>query len=247
MEQEMTEKVVKTDAEWKQQLTEEQYKVARRKGTERAFTGAYWDNHEDGVYRCICCDTPLFNAGEKFDSGTGWPSFWKPAVDGNVATEDDTSFFMRRTEAVCPAIPATDPFGLSCGSYVTAICRRVFQFVSTASERTAIRPSACAIGSSNSRIPFRNTEGVSAGTCSFTHRQVYRPFSFQVRVASGSVSGRGGQVSPPPGKIRDRISTWNPLQIPSTSLSAVRNCWMASARCDRNWAPKITPAPTSSP
>jgi peptide-methionine (R)-S-oxide reductase len=97
----MTEKIVKTDAEWKDQLTAEQYQVARRKGTERAFTGTYWDNHEEGVYRCICCDAQLFNAGEKFDSGTGWPSFWKPAAEGNVTTEDDTSFFMRRTEAVC--------------------------------------------------------------------------------------------------------------------------------------------------
>ena len=97
----MAEKVTKTDAEWRKELTREQFEVTRRKGTERAFTGEYWDNHEPGIYRCRCCGTELFRSDEKFDSGTGWPSFWKPAVDENVATEDDSSHFMRRTEAVC--------------------------------------------------------------------------------------------------------------------------------------------------
>jgi peptide-methionine (R)-S-oxide reductase len=97
----MAEKVTKTDAEWRKELTHEQFEVTRRKGTERAFTGEYWDNHEPGIYRCRCCGTELFRSDEKFDSGTGWPSFWKPAVDENVATEDDSSHFMRRTEAVC--------------------------------------------------------------------------------------------------------------------------------------------------
>ena len=97
----MADKVVKSDAEWSKQLTREQFEVARKKGTERAFTGAYWDNHDKGMYRCVVCDEPLFSSSDKFDSGTGWPSFWKPAVDDNVATEDDNSHFMQRTEALC--------------------------------------------------------------------------------------------------------------------------------------------------
>ena len=97
----MTDKVTKTDAEWKQMLSKEQFDVARKKGTERAFSGQYWDNHDKGVYRCICCDTELFKSDHKFESGTGWPSFWQPAVAENVASETDTSFFMRRTEALC--------------------------------------------------------------------------------------------------------------------------------------------------
>jgi peptide-methionine (R)-S-oxide reductase len=97
----MAEKVVKTDQEWKHALTPEQFQVARKKGTERAFTGAYWDHHDDGVYRCICCDNVLFRSEHKFDSGTGWPSFWQAAVAENVGTEEDNGFFMRRTEVVC--------------------------------------------------------------------------------------------------------------------------------------------------
>ena len=97
----MSEKIEKTEAEWKALLTSEQFQVARRKGTERAFTGEYWDHHETGVYRCVCCGTELFRSAEKFDSGTGWPSFWQPAVDSNVATEADHGFFMTRTEVLC--------------------------------------------------------------------------------------------------------------------------------------------------
>lgn len=97
----MSEKVVKSDAEWKKALTPEQFNVARRKGTERAFSGAYWDNHERGVYRCVCCGAELFRSEHKFESGTGWPSFWQPAVAENVASEEDMTFFMRRTEVLC--------------------------------------------------------------------------------------------------------------------------------------------------
>lgn len=97
----MSDKIEKTDQEWKAALTPEQFEVARKKGTERAFTGAYWDNHEAGTYRCICCDHELFRSDHKFESGTGWPSFWQPAVHDNVATEEDNGFFMRRTEALC--------------------------------------------------------------------------------------------------------------------------------------------------
>ncbi len=97
----MPDKIVKTDQEWKQQLTPQQFQVTRKKGTEPAFSGAYWDNHDKGVYRCICCDAELFRSDHKFDSGTGWPSFSQPATGDNVATEEDTTFFMRRTEVVC--------------------------------------------------------------------------------------------------------------------------------------------------
>lgn len=97
----MSEKVTKPDAEWKAMLTPEQFHVARKKGTERAFSGQYWDNHENGVYRCICCGADLFHSKEKFESGTGWPSFWQPAVAENVATEADHGFFMTRTEVLC--------------------------------------------------------------------------------------------------------------------------------------------------
>jgi peptide-methionine (R)-S-oxide reductase len=97
----MNYKVDKTDAEWRAQLTPEQYNVTRNKGTERAFSGIYHDCKTPGVYRCVCCDAELFDATTKFDSGTGWPSFWAPANEDNVATETDRSWFMRRTEVHC--------------------------------------------------------------------------------------------------------------------------------------------------
>lgn len=95
------EKIKKTDAEWAAQLTPEEFQVARKKGTERAFTGRYHDNHEEGTYSCVCCGTPLFSSETKFESGTGWPSFYAPVSEENVATETDRSFGMRRTEALC--------------------------------------------------------------------------------------------------------------------------------------------------
>ncbi len=97
----MPDKVVKTEQEWQQMLTPEQFHVTREKGTEHAFTGGYWDCHDKGVYRCVCCGAELFRSEHKFDSGTGWPSFWQPAVSENVETEDDVGLFMRRTEALC--------------------------------------------------------------------------------------------------------------------------------------------------
>jgi peptide-methionine (R)-S-oxide reductase len=97
----MTEKVVKTDAEWRAQLTPEQYHVARKHGTERAFSGAYWDNHKTGMYRCIGCGEPLFDSAAKFESGTGWPSFYQPAAETAVESQTDRSFFMTRTEVHC--------------------------------------------------------------------------------------------------------------------------------------------------
>lgn len=94
-------KVIRSDAEWKAELEPEDYKVARKGGTERAFTGRYWDNHATGTYACVCCGLPLFSSETKFDSGTGWPSFWAPIEPENVAEKSDVSFFMRRTEVLC--------------------------------------------------------------------------------------------------------------------------------------------------
>jgi peptide-methionine (R)-S-oxide reductase len=93
--------IAKNDAEWKQRLTAEQFKVTRQKGTERAFTGEYWDNHEPGIYRCVCCGQKLFDSETKFESGTGWPSFFQPIASENVSEVIDRSWFMTRTEVVC--------------------------------------------------------------------------------------------------------------------------------------------------
>lgn len=97
----MTDKTNKTDEEWRTALSPEQYHVCREKGTERAFTGAYWDTKDAGVYRCVACGYPLFSSQTKFDSGTGWPSFWQPLDQEAVETETDQSFGMTRTEVHC--------------------------------------------------------------------------------------------------------------------------------------------------
>jgi peptide-methionine (R)-S-oxide reductase len=95
------EKVHKSEAEWREELTPEQYEVTRHAGTERAFTGQYWNNHEHGIYRCVCCGTPLFSSDTKFESGTGWPSFYKPIAKENVEQRTDASYGMIRTEVRC--------------------------------------------------------------------------------------------------------------------------------------------------
>lgn len=97
----MTEKVVKSEAEWKEILTPEQFHILREKGTERAFSGKLHANHEHGIYRCAGCGLDLFRSEDKYDSGTGWPSFYAPVAAENVLTEEDRSFFMRRTEVLC--------------------------------------------------------------------------------------------------------------------------------------------------
>lgn len=97
----MTEKINKSDAEWQKELTPEQFRICRECGTEPAFTGKYWDNHAQGIYQCACCDAPLFSSAEKFDSGSGWPSYWQPVNPQAVATRTDTKYGMVRTEVVC--------------------------------------------------------------------------------------------------------------------------------------------------
>lgn len=102
----MDTKAHKSETEWKQLLTPEQFQVTRKKGTERAFTGAYYNNKEEGTYKCVCCGTELFTSETKYDSGTGWPSFWTPINEENIKEETDNSLFMRRTEVLCAACDA---------------------------------------------------------------------------------------------------------------------------------------------
>ena len=102
----MKQKVIKIDEQWRQQLTPEQYRIARQKGTERAFTGKYYDSKEKGVYKCACCGNELFSSDAKFDSGCGWPSFTAPVTEDTVNTETDTSYGMVRTEVLCSACGA---------------------------------------------------------------------------------------------------------------------------------------------
>jgi peptide-methionine (R)-S-oxide reductase len=97
----MSEKIIKTEDEWKKLLTQEQYHVIREKGTEQPFTGATWNNHDKGIYRCAACGNDLFSSEHKYESGTGWPSFWQPLAKENVTEKPDNSLFTRRTEIVC--------------------------------------------------------------------------------------------------------------------------------------------------
>jgi peptide-methionine (R)-S-oxide reductase len=97
----MSDKVVKSDEDWRRQLTPEQYHVARKQGTERPFTGSTWNNHEKGTYQCVCCGNDLYSSEQKYESGTGWPSFWQPIAPENIATREDNSLFSKRTEVIC--------------------------------------------------------------------------------------------------------------------------------------------------
>jgi len=97
----MTEKVIKTETEWRSQLTPKQFQVTRKKGTERAFSGKYANHHEKGIYRCVCCETDLFRSETRYESGTGWPSFFAPIAKENIRTESDTSWSTKRTEVLC--------------------------------------------------------------------------------------------------------------------------------------------------
>ena len=96
-----TVKEARSEEEWRQRLAPDEFEVTRRQGTERAFTGRYWNNHESGIYRCVCCGNALFDSAAKFDSGTGWPSFWQPIAEANVSICTDRSHFMERTEVLC--------------------------------------------------------------------------------------------------------------------------------------------------
>ena len=102
----MTDRVIKSDEEWRKQLTPEQFRVTRKKGTEKPFANEYWNNHEKGIYRCVCCGLDLYRSDAKFESGTGWPSFTAPLAPENIRTVKDRSFFQVRTEVLCPRCDA---------------------------------------------------------------------------------------------------------------------------------------------
>ncbi len=102
----MVDKIVKSEQEWQQILTPEQFRITRKKGTERAFTGQYHDHKGEGIYRCVCCGTELFSSQTKYNSGTGWPSFWQPLGEDKIKYEQDNSLFMRRTEVLCAVCDA---------------------------------------------------------------------------------------------------------------------------------------------
>jgi peptide-methionine (R)-S-oxide reductase len=97
----MTDKIRKTDEEWKKELSSEEYQIARKKGTERAFSGKYWKSKEKGTYKCVCCGNDLFSSDTKYDSGSGWPSFYEPVAKENIEEGSDSSFLMERTEVLC--------------------------------------------------------------------------------------------------------------------------------------------------
>ncbi|MBM4165370.1 MAG: peptide-methionine (R)-S-oxide reductase MsrB [Ignavibacteria bacterium] len=97
----MHKKIIKTDDEWEAQLSNEQFCITRKKGTERAFTGTYWNNHEQGVYSCVCCELPLFSSETKFESGSGWPSFFSPVAKENIKEQTDNMYGMSRIEILC--------------------------------------------------------------------------------------------------------------------------------------------------
>lgn len=97
----MTAKVLKSEEEWRRQLTAEQFYVTRKKGTEKPYANAWWNNHEKGLYRCVCCDLDLFSSDTKYESGTGWPSFWQPVAPENITAKPDNSLFVKRTEILC--------------------------------------------------------------------------------------------------------------------------------------------------
>ena len=97
----MAQKIQKSESEWQEKLTEEQFQICRKKGTEPAFSGKYWNCRDRGIYHCVCCDAPLFASINKFDSGTGWPSFYQPTNRNSISTKEDSSFFMRRVEVLC--------------------------------------------------------------------------------------------------------------------------------------------------
>jgi len=97
----MTDKIKKTDADWRAELTPEQYTICRQCGTEPAFSGEYWNKHDAGIYSCACCDMPLFSSSAKYDSHSGWPSYWQPIKDDSIATRSDSKYGMKRTEVLC--------------------------------------------------------------------------------------------------------------------------------------------------